>query len=136
MCSTAVADRQAIVQAYRHLYRQGLKAINYSTPARHLLVNTLRSSFRSLPAQQFDSHRITNTLDLLGKAADVSGIEHRIVKNLFMTKYWNQRSAKKGLRHLKGLGIDQKDPKLRKDAAEHFNRTLMLLNESLGTCLK
>ncbi|KAL2815438.1 hypothetical protein BDW59DRAFT_153851 [Aspergillus cavernicola] len=136
MSATALADRQAIVQAYRQLYRQGLKAVNYSTPSRHVLLKTLRSSFRSLPVQDFDPLRISKTLDFLHKAADIAGIEHKIMKNLLMLKYWDQPSVRTDLRTLKGLGIDQKDTHLRKDAREQFNRTLMLLNESLGTCLR
>ncbi|KAL4913486.1 hypothetical protein BDW62DRAFT_192475 [Aspergillus aurantiobrunneus] len=136
MGSTAFADRQTIIHAYRQLYRQGLQAINYSTPSRHVLVRTLRSLFRSLPAQDFDSLRINNTLNFLHKASDVAGIEHKILRNLLMIKYWDQPNVKTNLRHLKGLGINQKDPNLRKDAREQFSRTLMLLNESLGTCLR
>ncbi|KAL4905689.1 hypothetical protein BDW74DRAFT_151804 [Aspergillus multicolor] len=132
-----MADRKAIVRAYRQLYRQGLKAINYSTPARHVLLKTLRSSFRTSPAQDFDSLRIANTLGFLRKAADVSGIEHKIVRNTLIAKYWEQPSGvKMTLRPIKGLDIDQRDPQTRKDAHKQFQRTLMLLNESLGTCLR
>ncbi|KAL4930037.1 uncharacterized protein BDV17DRAFT_290025 [Aspergillus undulatus] len=134
--ATAPARRQAIVQAYRHLYRQGLKAINYSTPSRHVLVRTLRSSFRSSPAQDFDPVRITNTLTFLDSAANISGIEHKIVKNLLMLKYWDQPGVKGNFRTARGLGFDQRNPNLRRDAREHFDRTLMLFNESLGTCLR
>ncbi|KAL4946197.1 hypothetical protein BDV06DRAFT_218526 [Aspergillus oleicola] len=134
--NTALANQQTIVQAYRQLYRQGLKAVNYSTPSRHVLVKTLRSSFRSSLAQDFDPQRITNTLTFLEKATDVSGLEHRIVKNLLMIRYWDQPGVKSHLRLIKGLQINQRDPSLRKDAREQFDRTLMLLNESLGTCLR
>lgn len=37
---------------------------------------------------------------------------------------------------LRGLGNDRNEFTIRKDANEHFNRTLMLLNESLGTCFR
>ncbi|KKK15070.1 hypothetical protein P175DRAFT_0521547 [Aspergillus ochraceoroseus IBT 24754] len=133
---SALVDRQAIVHAYRHLYRQGLKAINYSTPSRYLLLQTLRSSFRSSPAQDFNQFRITNTLQFLRKAADVSGIEHKIVRNLLQIKYWEQPNVRNDLRVLKGLGIDRRELRLRKDAHEQLNQTVMLLNESLGTCLR
>ncbi|RDW76218.1 uncharacterized protein DSM5745_06210 [Aspergillus mulundensis] len=90
-----MADRQTIIHAYRQLYRQGLKAINYSTPARHVLLKTLRSSFRTSPARDFDSLRIANTLRFLLKAANVSGVEHKIVRNTLITKYWEQPSGVK-----------------------------------------
>ncbi|KAL4868187.1 hypothetical protein BDV12DRAFT_197580 [Aspergillus spectabilis] len=136
MSGTALADRHIIVQAYRQLYRYSLKAVNYSTPSRHLIVQTLRSSFRSSPAREFNSLKITNTLNFLRKAADVAGIEHKIVKNLLFIKYWEQPQVRTDTRPFRGLGIDQRDLRTRKDAREHFNRTLMLLNESLGTCLR
>lgn len=91
-------DQHAVVSAYRHLYRQGLKVINYSTPARHVLVRVLRSSFRSSPANEFDPLKITNTLRFLERAADMTGIEHKIVKNLVMVRYWQQPQVNRDFR--------------------------------------
>ncbi|KAE8147102.1 hypothetical protein BDV25DRAFT_161140 [Aspergillus avenaceus] len=128
-------DHNAIIHAYRHLYRQGLKVVNYSTPSRYVLLRTLRSSFRSFAHRDFDPQKISNTMYFLQRATDVAGLEHRIVKNLLMVRYWEQPQVRKELRQLKGLGIDQRHLPLRKDAIKQFNLTLMLLNESLGTCL-
>ncbi|BCS25602.1 uncharacterized protein APUU_50313S [Aspergillus puulaauensis] len=130
------ADQQSIIHAYRQLYRQGLKAVNYSTPSRHVFLATLRSSFRSLPAQDFDSRRIINTLNFLHKAANIAGIEHKIVRNLLMIKFWGQPNVRSNMRNLGGIGINQSDPTTQRDACEQWNQTLMLLNESLGTCLR
>ncbi|KAE8379462.1 hypothetical protein BDV26DRAFT_259511, partial [Aspergillus bertholletiae] len=135
MSSATHVDQRAVIQAYRHLYRQGLRVINYSTPSRHVLLRTLRSSFRSSSRHDFDPQRIANTLRFLQRAADAVGVEHKIVKNLMMVRYWEQPQVRKDLRLLKGLGIDQKESSLRRDASEQFNLTLMLLNESLGICL-
>ncbi|KAL4759571.1 uncharacterized protein BDW70DRAFT_78711 [Aspergillus foveolatus] len=132
-----MAERQAIIHAYRQLYRHGLKAVNYSTPARHVLVQTLRSSFRTSPAQDFDSLRINNTLNFFHKAANIAGIEHKIVRNLLMIKFWDQPGrVRANLRPIRGLDVDQRDPKVRKDSLGQFKRTLLFLNESLGTCLR
>lgn len=79
---------QVVVHAYRHIYRQGLKTIRYSTPSRHVLRTTLRTAFRSAPREEFDSLRIANTLRFLERAADVRGFEHKIVKNLCFARYW------------------------------------------------
>lgn len=92
-----VYDR-AIVHAYRHLYRAGLKVVNYSTPSRHVLLRILRSSFRSSPALNFNPQKVFNTLQFLQRAADVAGLEHRIVKNLMMVRYWEQPHLRKDLR--------------------------------------
>lgn len=77
-----------VVHAYRHLYRQGLKVIRYSTPSRHVLRSILRNAFRSSKAQDFDPSRIANTLRFLERATEVAGLEHKIVRNLLLTRYW------------------------------------------------
>ncbi|KAL2840841.1 hypothetical protein BJX68DRAFT_183162 [Aspergillus pseudodeflectus] len=130
-------SRQAVIHAYRQLYRQSLKAINYSTPARHLVLQTMRQSFRS-PTQAFDPRRISNTLDFLRNATEVRGLEHRILRNLLLVKYWDQPRMKsdKSNRRYKPLGINQNHPKFQKNIREQFNKTLMLFNESVGTCLQ
>ncbi|GKZ82552.1 hypothetical protein AnigIFM56816_007373 [Aspergillus niger] len=91
----SVVDQKTVVHAYRHLYRQGLKAINYSTPARHVLRHSLRSAFRSSSPEELNPRRIANTLQFLQRAADVAGLEHKIVKNLMMMKYWEQPQVRK-----------------------------------------
>ncbi|PWY81777.1 DUF1763-domain-containing protein [Aspergillus heteromorphus CBS 117.55] len=92
------ADPKMVINAYRHLYRQGLKAVNYSTPARHVLQNTLRSSFRSSSLEELNPQRIANTLRFLQRAADVAGLEHKIVRNLMVIKYWEQPHVRKDYR--------------------------------------
>ncbi|KAI9928512.1 hypothetical protein ASPWEDRAFT_105151 [Aspergillus wentii DTO 134E9] len=129
-------DQRAVIHAYRHLYRQGLKVINYSTPSRYVLLRILRTSFSSSTPNDFDPQRIANTLHFLQRASDVAGFEHKIVKNLMMVRYWELPQVRKDARILKALGIDRTDASLRKDANVQFNLTLMLLNESLGTCLR
>ncbi|KAL2837414.1 hypothetical protein BJY01DRAFT_221024 [Aspergillus pseudoustus] len=132
-----LSDRRAVIQAYRQLYRQGLQAIRYSTPARYLLRQTMRESFR-FPTQDFDPRRISNTLNFLRNATESTGIEHRILRNLLTLKYWDQPTVKTDLstQKYKSLGINQSHPKFQKEVREQFNKTLMLLNESLGTCLQ
>jgi len=85
--SGTLAD-QAVVHAYRHLYRQGLRTIRHATPSRHVLLTTLRTSFRSAPREEFDPSKIANTLRFLERAADATGFEHKIVKNLLFARYW------------------------------------------------
>ncbi|EYE92554.1 DUF1763-domain-containing protein [Aspergillus ruber CBS 135680] len=129
-------DKRAVVHAYRHLYRQGLKALHYSVPARHVLLKTLRSGFRSSSPNDFDLQRIANTMRFLQQATDVAGLEHKILKNLMTIRYWEQPQVRKNARVLKGIGIEGSEAHARKDANEEFELTLMLLNESLGTCLR
>lgn len=75
-----------VIHAYRHIYRQALKAIRYSTPARHVLRSTMRSAFRS--THDLDPQKIANTLRFLERATEVRGLEHKIVKNLLLARYW------------------------------------------------
>lgn len=86
-------DQRAMIHAYRHLYRQGLKAIQYSTPGRHILLKSLRNSYRSSPSEQFDPAKITNTLRFLERATEVAGMEHKILKNLLLARYWEDRKS-------------------------------------------
>ncbi|CAG8302510.1 unnamed protein product [Penicillium salamii] len=129
------ADR-AVVHAYRHLYRQGLKAIHYSTPARYLLLQTLRNAYRCSPVEAFNATRIDNTIRFLERATEVAGMEHRILKNLLMARYWEQDHLAREVRVPRSLGLGQSETRLRTAAFNHYNLTLDRLNESLGTCLK
>lgn len=85
----APADR-AVIHAYRHLFRQGLKACHYATPARYMLLQSLRKAYRSSPVEAFDATKIKNTLGFLERATEVAGMEHKIFKNLLMSRYWEQ----------------------------------------------
>ncbi|KAJ5489597.1 hypothetical protein N7539_004487 [Penicillium diatomitis] len=131
-----IVSRQDVVHAYRHLYRQGLKAIRYSTPSRHVLRTSLRASFRDSPPTEFDSLRISNTLRFLERACNVAGLEHKILKNLLLSRYWELPNIAKESRVLRSLGLGKEEQKLRKVAYNQLSLTLKRLNESLGTCLK
>lgn len=85
--ATVVPSKTAVLHAYRHLFRQGLKAIRYSAPGRYTLRTIIRRSFRS-PSEQFDASRIANTLRFLERATAAANMEHRIVKNILITRYW------------------------------------------------
>lgn len=98
MNGTARVEAQAVVHAYRHLYRQGLKVVNYSTPSRHVLRNTLRSAFRTGTRKEFQPQKIANTLNFLRRACDVAGLEHKIVRNVLMVNYWEQPRMRKEYR--------------------------------------
>lgn len=93
-----MCDSTAVIHAYRHLYRQGLKVVNYSTPSRHVLLENLRSSFRTGTREQFEPQKIANTLQFLKRASDVAGLEHKIVRNLLIVHYWEQPRMKKEYR--------------------------------------
>ncbi|KAJ5689758.1 hypothetical protein N7462_004150 [Penicillium macrosclerotiorum] len=131
-----LVNQQYVVHAYRHLFKQGLKVTRHATPARHVLRTILRSAFRSPSREDFDPSRIANTLRFLERAANTTGFEHKIVKNLLLARYWERALVDKDSRILRSLGLLNADHQLRKSAYDHLNLTLERLNESLGTCLK
>ncbi|KAF4770396.1 hypothetical protein N7455_007441 [Penicillium solitum] len=133
---TMKVDQRAMVHAYRHLYRQGLKAIQYSTPGRHMLLKSLRQSYRSSPSEDFNPAKINNTLRFLERATEVAGMEHKILKNLLLARYWEQAHLVRESRVPRSLGLGHVENQLRTSAFDHYNLTLDRLNESLGTCLR
>jgi hypothetical protein len=88
-------SREAIVHAYRHLYRHSLRAVQFSKPARYTLRDRLRLAFRRGYAADFEPHKVANTLEFLRYAAKENGLEHKIVKNL-MFVWWIQDKGGRG----------------------------------------
>lgn len=55
-----------------------------------MLLQSLRKAYRSSPVEAFDAIKIKNTLGFLERATEVAGMEHKIFKNLLMSRYWEQ----------------------------------------------
>jgi hypothetical protein len=92
MAQQGASSRQ-IVSAYRNLYKAGLKAVRHAQPARFTLRRILTRAFREEPASSFDEHRVRNTIAFLGDAAKYTGVEHKVVKNVLMIRYWRDRES-------------------------------------------
>ncbi|KAF2428967.1 DUF1763-domain-containing protein [Tothia fuscella] len=120
-----------IITAYRALYRTGLRAIQFSSPARYVLRDRLRRAFRVAPVTDFEPQRITNTLEFLNGAAQSTGMEHHILRNLLMVWYWEPESwaQRRKLKEREGVVLQMQ-------AYDHFYHTLKMLNESMGLCLR
>jgi hypothetical protein len=91
------ASNKAVVQAYRDLYRHGLRAVQYSQPARFILRDRLRRAFRESPITDYEELRIRNTITFFKAAAMDRGMESKIIKNLshvwfHETEVWNERN--------------------------------------------
>ena len=82
-----------IIHAYRKLLRAGLRAVQFSKPARYGLTAQLRTAFRERGAP-FQPEAIRRTVWFLNAAAQERGLEHRIVKNLVAVAWL--RSREKG----------------------------------------
>lgn len=89
-----IPSSQEIVRSYRRLYRHALYAVQYAVPARHTLRILLRNAYRTGSAADFDAQKINNTVTFLEAAAKEKGIEHRILKNLLHTWFWEVNSRK------------------------------------------
>ena len=124
-------SKQDIVRAYRNLYRAGLRAVQYSSPARYTLRDRLRRAFRASSASDFDQQRILNTLEFLDGAAKTTGIEHHIVKSLLMV-WWNEPYQWKG----RYMTFDKTEVAFKLRAYDYFYHTLRMLNESMGMCIR
>lgn len=89
------ASSQEILRSYRHLYRHGLRAVQYAAPARYTLKILLENAYRTGNAADYDAQKINNTLTFLEGAAREKGLEHKILKNLLHTWYWEVNRTKR-----------------------------------------
>lgn len=82
-------SNEAVIHAYRHLYRHSLRAIQFSKPARYTLRDRLRLAFRKGSVTDFEPQRVKNTVEFLQYATRENGVEHKVVKNLLFV-WWVQ----------------------------------------------
>ncbi|KAF2201253.1 DUF1763-domain-containing protein [Delitschia confertaspora ATCC 74209] len=124
-------SKKEVVHAYRQLYRQGLRAVQFSKPARYTLRDRLRHEFRKGKPETFNKEKVENTLEFLHYATTQNGLEHKIVKNLLFV-WWHE---------LDGRGRSNRpvtqaaEVQIRVTAFDAFNHTILMLNESMGLCL-
>ncbi len=132
--STAPAN-QAVLQAYRHLYRTGIRAVQYARPARFELRDILRDAFRTASSSNFNLRRVQNTIKFLENARNYDGFEHRILKNLLHLQYWKGKPLDKRLKQSLRDSNTASAVESRKQIWHQYRATLTMLNESLDTCL-
>ncbi|ORY16750.1 hypothetical protein BCR34DRAFT_622221 [Clohesyomyces aquaticus] len=125
-------SKEDVVQAYRRLYRQGLRAVQFSKPARYTFRDRLRTSFRRGNATDFVPQKIENTLEFLRGATAERGLEHKIVKNLLFV-WWHQDRG--GMRKATQKKLTPAEVELRVTAYDTLNYNIMMLNETMGMCL-
>ncbi|GAB0135246.1 hypothetical protein EsDP_00003591 [Epichloe bromicola] len=84
-----------VVRAYRHLYRNVLRAVQYSSPARYIARDQLRRAFRQGGSQaSLNNEGVKRTIWFLEAAAKEKGLEHKVLKNLIRVK--GERNRKEG----------------------------------------
>lgn len=78
-------------EAYRNMLRRSYKAVAYAQPAKTTVRNLLRASFRD-PNGTLDPKLLNRMGWFLHNAAKENGLEHRIVKNLLLVKFWKDHN--------------------------------------------
>lgn len=131
---TAVTPGE-IRQAYRSLYKAALLAVQYARPARYMVRSSIRKAFRNSPASDFDRERIANTLRFFNNASKHRGIEHKITKTILHVRYWQWISQREY------WNVGGRGPMLWSSAAvqqgyKNIERTIEMLNQTMGMCLK
>ncbi|KAF2188198.1 DUF1763-domain-containing protein [Zopfia rhizophila CBS 207.26] len=121
-----------ILHAYRHLYRQGLRAVQFSKPARYTLRDRLRLAFRKGNATDFNQQKIDNTIEFFRYATIENGLEHKILKNILLV-WWHQETG--GFRRVSKNALTPTEVEIKVTAFDTFNHNIHMLNESMGMCL-
>ena len=81
-----------VLRSYRNLYRHGLRAVRYSSPARYTLRDYLQHAFRTGIAIDLNIQKVENTIQFLINAGRDNGLEHRILKNLLHVRWWQAQT--------------------------------------------
>ncbi|KAG0131701.1 hypothetical protein HOY82DRAFT_484864 [Tuber indicum] len=126
-----VPDSTTIIHSYRALYKAGLAAVQYSSPARYSIREKLRKAFRSSNPNRFSQQRVDNTVRFLRTAARRKGMEHCIVKNLCKVAYWQLHSRKN-----RQLVVGKSKTPVTEQAFSSYLETIGLLNQSMDLELR
>ncbi|KAK3115453.1 hypothetical protein LTR53_005205 [Teratosphaeriaceae sp. CCFEE 6253] len=120
--------RQEVLLAYRHLFRHALRACQYSKPVRFVVQDRMRRAFHTSSPDDYDASRIQRTPEFLQNAAESKGVEHKLQKKL--THVWWEREK------LQRAPMRSDIYQLRRHAYDEFDRTLEMLNQTMGLCIK
>lgn len=147
LVTASMASSTAIIHAYRHLYRNSLRAVQFSKPARYTLRDRLRLAFRKGSAGDLEPQRIQQTIEFLQYATKENGLEHKILKNLLFV-WWHQDSGGRGrpkqrnayvlpeVSHFFANVFSTRDEtEIKVTAYDTFNHNIRMLNEAMGLCL-
>ncbi|KAF2708925.1 DUF1763-domain-containing protein [Pleomassaria siparia CBS 279.74] len=121
-----------IQHVYRSLYRHGLRAIQFSKPARYTLRDRLRLAFRKGDPAELNMRKIENTLEFLHYATIQNGLEHKILKNLLMI--WRNQE-KGGYKGMKRQNYSRDEIEIKVTTFDTLNHNIHMLNETMGMCL-
>ncbi|KAH9882007.1 hypothetical protein J1614_001178 [Plenodomus biglobosus] len=122
----------SVIHAYRHLYRHGLRAIQFSKPARYTLRDRIRLAFRKGSATDLEPQKVQNTLEFLHYATKENGLEHKILKNLLFVWWIQDHGGRAKSRQRVGT---PEEVEIKVTAYDTLNHNIRMLNESMRLCL-
>ncbi|KAK1988266.1 hypothetical protein LZ30DRAFT_50247 [Colletotrichum cereale] len=128
------------IHAYRHLYRELLRAVQFASPYRYVVRNQLRAAFREKEAS-WDKEEYKRTMWFLQAAAREAGLEHKILKNLIRVAHERQKLAPWRLSYRKaeemnGKKLYEEGKQITSTAFKHYDMTVAMLNKTMGIRLK
>ncbi|KAF4980612.1 hypothetical protein FZEAL_3425 [Fusarium zealandicum] len=128
-----MASTTEIVHAYRQMYRNLLRAVQYSIPNRFVARDQLRSAFRE-PGATFDKKSVKRTIWFLEAAAKEKGMEHRILRNLLMVQHVRGYHAHGWVHNVREEDTPMQEQT--KTGYHHYDMTVAMLNKTMGLCLR
>ncbi|KAL2015973.1 hypothetical protein VTK56DRAFT_4486 [Thermocarpiscus australiensis] len=137
-------SKPEILKAYRRFLRAGLRAVQYSQPSRSTFLELARAGFRD-PEGTFDGERIRRTVWFFNDAANGHGIARQILKNICRVHWdrtreerkmpWRVRCKEEEAMSAKKRRLMEADV-IKGTEFDHYERTIAMLNDSMGLCLK
>ncbi|KAJ4255597.1 hypothetical protein NW762_009594 [Fusarium torreyae] len=129
-----MASKTQIIHTYRHMYRNLLRAVQHTSPARWVARDQIRAAFRE-PGAVFDEKATKRTMWFLEAAAKETGMEHRILKNLIkVSQFRYVRRKYTRWDPLTKTHFDMKGDA--QTAYHHYDMTVAMLNKTMGLCLR
>ncbi|EFQ33416.1 hypothetical protein CGRA01v4_00863 [Colletotrichum graminicola] len=128
------------IHAYRHLYRELLRAVQFASPYRYVVRDQLRAAFREKEAS-WDKEEYKRTMWFLQAAAREAGLEHKILKNLIRVAHERQRLAPWKISYrkaedMKGNTLYEEGKQITSTAFNHYDMTVAMLNKTMGIRLR
>ncbi|KAK2032201.1 DUF1763-domain-containing protein [Colletotrichum zoysiae] len=128
------------IRAYRHIYRELLRAVQFASPYRYVVRDQLRAAFREKEAS-WDKEEYKRTLWFLQAAAREAGLEHKILKNLIRVAHERKQAASwrasyRKAEDMKGKKLYHEGKQITSTAFDHYNLTVAMLNKTMGIRLR
>ncbi|GKT49395.1 uncharacterized protein ColSpa_09576 [Colletotrichum spaethianum] len=130
------------IHAYRRLYRELLRAVQFAAPYKYVVRDQLRAAFREKEAS-WDKDIYKRTLWFLQAAAREAGFEHKILKNLIRVAHERQKTEPWKISYRRAADMKEKKlssyeegKEITSTAFNHYDMTVAMLNKTMGIRLR